>query len=325
MRKRGVFLSVFIKYLFLTSLACVLVALFPGFTIITAIFWGVSIFFAGVHLKHSQLLPLLAANILLLYAIAGSSAFFQYLTVFGLALLVIGFLAASRKNYYDTMKWSLAAAILGTSFFLGVSFYSGALETEALYREYEVLVGESMQWYEEAGFMETWEAQGLSREELRENMLELAYTLSRHLPGLLYLEAIFLVFATMHIASWQAKRRKIFFLLKKPYIFEIMPWQFAWFVILALGLFLLGPEKQEILHYWGSNMLLISIPVLMYFGISALVFRIKPLEKNVKIVIGIFMVLLALGFPASILVIVCAIALFDSLLDYRKLRIYKGD
>lgn len=94
----------------------------------------------------------------------------------------------------------------------------------------------------------------------------------------------------------------------------------AWVVIVGLVLWLWGRDQLSAIYYAGSNILLITVPIALYYGLAAVVYKVRRYQGRIRRVIAIVLVVLSLLFTASAIIFLTVIGLFDSLLDYRRLR-----
>jgi len=318
-------LRVFVSYIMVSSLTACLMALIPQLTFLLAIAWGAVIIMSSVYLDRNQVLIIFAINVLLMYGIAGGSTVFFYLCFFGAAVLVMAFLSTARSDYYRLQKWGLITAVVGVSLFMSLIYLStgeiGMAEMEAQLGSY---LENTVQAYEESGVFEIYEERGISKAELEERFAEVISLVVWHLPGFYYLQAIMVVFFMLLLTSFLSLKRNIQRLKKKPYAQEIMPWQLVWLVIAGLGLWLWGKEQANAIYYIGSNILLVMVPITMYFGLAALIYKLGHNKTARNKLIIVLIVVLSIIFPLSALIFLSLIGLFDSLLDYRKLRL-KGE
>jgi len=122
-------------------------------------------------------------------------------------------------------------------------------------------------------------------------------------------------------ASYLSLKNEIGRLKKKAFSQQSMPWPFSWVVIIGLGFWIWGRDEMNQLYYLGSNILAIMVVFALYYGLSTLVFKIgqqKPSTKTWWIIGLAFMTLI---FPLSAILFVSLIGIFDSLVDFRRLRI----
>ena len=148
----------------------------------------------------------------------------------------------------------------------------------------------------------------------------MAKNIFNHLPALFFLQAILLVFLILYFSSLLAAKRKLPVLQRQPFSEEIMPWQLAWLVIAGLGCWLLGREEMQLIYYAGSNILFIMVPITVYYGTSHLVYRLKRWQGKSKKWVIALIIMVTLFFTVSAIIFIGLMGLFDSLLDYRKLR-----
>ena len=112
---------------------------------------------------------------------------------------------------------------------------------------------------------------------------------------------------------------------RKPYLQEIMPWQLVWVVIIALSLWLWGRHEQPMAYLVGANMMVIMIPIAVFFGFSAISWRIKRINYKYRKIIAALLIIMGVFILPSAIIFLTLIGLFDALLDYRKFRSGKGE
>jgi len=314
----------FTIFLLATSLICFIMGILPSFTLLLAILWGTSLIIAGLYLKTGWMPILFGFNLLVLTLTAESSSVLFYLTFFGLAAFVMSFLVNLKEEFYQVQKWGIVSAVLGVSLFLGIIYYStGDVGIAAMEDHLEIYITEAMDDEQTLGLLEFYEKQGISRNEIEKGFSDFAVTLSRHLPAFFYLQAILAVFFMLLLASYISIKHITKQLRKKPFEKEIMPWQVTWIAIIGLGLWLWDRDQMSFLYYAGSNILVILVPITLYYGTSIAVYKIKR-QKTARKWILITIIILTVMLPLSVVILLSLLGLFDSLLDYRKVRLSEG-
>lgn len=304
----------------ITSLLSYLMAVMPPLTFLLAIAWGSVLILAAQILKRWQIIIIFLINIGLLYAINDHAGLFFYLLFFGLAALVMTLIIAARRGYYEAQKWGLITAVLGVSLFMGALYLdSGQIGIKELENQINAYLQNSLKAYEDSGIMDLYAEQGLSKTEVVQSFADVARTTAKHLPAIYYLQAIVVIFLMLLGASWLSLKFKLERLKKRPYSQEIMPWQFVWVAIAGLGLWLWGRDEMGLIYYIGSNILVVMVPISIYFGIAALAFKIKQQSAGKKRWITTGLVVLSVVFPLSAVIFFGLIGLFDALLDFRKM------
>jgi hypothetical protein len=316
----------FIKYLLITSLLSLMLVIFPSLTMVAAIFWGGSLILAGIYLSWKQIAGIIVFNIALIYTFAGANLLVYYLSFFGLAALVMSFLANRGQDYYHLQKWGITAAIIGvTLFILLIYVNTGEIGVAEMEQQLDTYLQENMQQFEQSGLIEAYEKRGISREDLEDGINNMIQTISRHLPACYYIQAILAAFFMLFVAAFMCRKANLERLRKRPYKSEIMPWQLAWVVIIGLALWLWGKGNMNSLYYTGSNILAVMVPISVYFGLSAVIFKLmeqKPVSRKWYTMI---LIVLSIFFLPSAVIFFSIIGVFDALLDYRKLRLEKED
>jgi len=314
-------LPAFIFYLAGTSAACSAMALLPELSLIPAILWGTLLILAGLHLELRKILIIYLINISLLFTMGGASNFLVYLTFFAIPAIVMTMLLFYRMNYYQIQHRGVIAAVLGVSLFLVFSYFSsggvGITEMEA---ELNRSAEESIRVYEETGIFDIYEQMGISQADFEAALKQTTATFARHLPAIFYDQAIIAVFFILFFASYISRKRNIERLKKKSFREEIMPWQLVWIAIAGMGLWIWGRDELNYVYYIGSNILCIIVPIAIYYGLSSIIYKMAEQKRSTRMFMIIGLILLTMVFPLSAIIFLSIIGLFDSLVDFRRLR-----
>lgn len=305
---------------------CFLMANFTGWVFFIAIFWGATLIISSFYLEKLNFLVIFLLNLGVLAYLTSFTTLFYYLSFYGLAVLVIGLLAYEDKGYNVLQKWGIITAFLGVSIFLGALYLEdGNIGVKDFEGQLTASVAISIQEYDESGMFEFYEKRGISKADFEARAYNIVKVISYHLPALYYLQAVLVVFFMLLLAAKVSLKRNISRLKKRPYIKEIMPWQLAWLAIAGLILWLIGRENMSFIYYIGSNLLVILLPITMYFGLAALIFIFRQKQLFRRKWLIALLVFLAIIFPLSLVFFLSVFGLFDGLLDYRKLRIESED
>lgn len=321
-------LASFLRFFLITSAIILIMVKIPLLAFFLALIWGAAFILSAFYLPKKYIFTIFAANMILLYLTAGLFNTVFYLAFAGIAVLVMTYMASENKGYYELQKWGAVIAVLSVSAFIGFMYFSaGDIGIKELEQDFKGYLQESLDKYEETGFFDLYLEQGITREKVEQDFLNISSIVSRHLPAFYYLQAIMAVFFSLLLASYVSQKRGIMRLNKKPFAEEVMPWQMVWLVILGLILVLSAPQNgaNAYLHYAGSNLLAVMFPISVYYGISALIYRIQNMNVKARRWVIIFLFIATLIFSISILVFVSLVGLFDALLDYRKLNRTKED
>lgn len=313
---------VLVFFAIVSSLACLLMVIMPAFTLILAIGWGISLVIGGLYIKRSQLVIVWGINILLLYGLTGDGSLFFYLGFIGLPALVMGLMATrTDQGFYHLLRGGIVAAVVGVSLFMAFAYLNtGDVGMKQLESQMNVYVKESWPWYEDSGVLDFYEQQGISRVELKASLNKVIQGVTHYLPAFYYIEAIFMAAMALYLSSLISRKKNLERLRKKPYIEEIMPWQGAWVVIAGLALWLWGRDNNYTLYMAGANLLAVSLLITAFYGLAGFLYKVKSLKASTrKWTIAIF-IFLTVIFPLSAIIFIAILGLFDSLLDYRKLR-----
>ena len=299
----------------------------PYLTFIAAIVWGVSLVLGGYYLKGKQIASIFGLNLIILYGLTGNNGLFFALSFFGLPSFLMGYmLGRHQKEYYELQRWGLVSAVLAVSLFLALAYYNvGQAQINNMQLEVEKYMQESLVMTEDSGILKLYEEQGVSRAELKNSITLVAKGLIMHLPAFYYLQSMLTVLIILSLSAYVSRKRSLPILTKKPFSEEIMPWQFAWGIILALSLWLWGRDEMNAWYYAGSNLLVILAMVAVYFGLSGLAYRWKNINPRRKNWILILFIIVSLAFTLPAIIFIGLLGLFDSLLDYRKVRTIKEE
>lgn len=306
----------FMLYLVLSCLTCLAMISLPSLIFILAIIWGIILILTGLETNKRQLTMIFTVNLLLLWFMSGNA----YLLYIGLPALAMGVKASNHNSgYYDLLKTGLVTAVVAGALLLGLFYISGDTGINQIEPQINSYVKESLQFYEDSGIFELYGEKGINRAEFESYIYQVVHTTVRHLPALYFLQATLIIVLTLYLASRLARRRGINRLEKQPFSREQMPWQIAWLVIAGLGLWLIG-SSESTPRLIGSNLLAVMAPILAYFGLAVLVYKLNGLNRSKKSWITALIVITGIILTLPAIIFLTLLGLFDSLIDYRKLR-----
>lgn len=314
-------MPLFVKIVLGTSSLAVLMALLPFLTVVVAILWGCSLLLSALYLDQKRLITVIIINIIIVLSVSGLEETLFLLAFFIIPAVVISLGAQQDRDYYQLQRGGVTVAVIAISLLLGGLYFStGDMGMAQLEQEIAAQVEEIVEYYDDVGLMNIYEEQGISAQELKEALVSFMGAAVRHLPAFYYLQAIMAVFFMLFLASFRCQKRNLNRLIRKPFDQEIMPWQMAWVVILGLALWLWGRDQLSTIYYIGSNILLLTVPIGLYYGLAAVVYKIRQYKQRTRRIMVIVLAVLSLLFTASAIIFFTVIGLFDSLLDYRRLR-----
>ncbi|NLP25151.1 MAG: DUF2232 domain-containing protein [Syntrophomonadaceae bacterium] len=314
-------MPLFVKIVLGTSSLAVLMALLPFLTVVVAILWGCSLLLSALYLDQKRLITVIIINIIIVLSLSGLEETLFLLAFFIIPAVVISLGAQQDRDYYQLQRGGVTVAVIAISLLLGGLYFStGDMGMAQLEQEIAAQVEEIVEYYDDVGLMNIYEEQGISAQELKEALVSFMGAAVRHLPAFYYLQAIMAVFFMLFLASFWCQKRNLNRLIRKPFDQEIMPWQMAWVVILGLALWLWGRDQLSTVYYIGSNILLLTVPIGLYYGLAAVVYKIRQYKQRTRRIMVIVLAVLSLLFTASAIIFFTVIGLFDSLLDYRRLR-----
>ena len=311
----------FFFFLTISTLLCLLMAILPQTTFVVAILWGASLILAALYIEKQRLLLIFLINFLAIYSGSGAGGLFFYVSFFGTAAIVISYLINQGKGYYEVQKWGLISACIGVSIFLVLIYFStGDIGIKSMETQVKSYMADSLDYYANSGMLDFYEKQGMMRADFEEKVYSFATAMAKHLPAIYYLQAIMAVFFMLLLASRVSLNRGFERLKKRPYNQEIMPWQIVWVAIAGLLLWLIGQKEMSLLYYAGSNILVVLVPITVYFGLAALIYKLRRPEGKVNKPLIALLVFIGILFPLSAVMFFSLLGLFDALLDIRKLR-----
>ncbi len=310
-----------LKPFLITFAACLAIHVWPSGIFIWAVIWGTAVMLAGYYIGVGQLLALIGSNVLLLLLLGDSYLTLDLLVFYALPVMVAGVLLKKGKSYYAVLGGALLAAVLSVVLYMGISYaYLGNEIVDNIKAGVNTAAENSMAWAEQSGFMEFYEQRGISRDDIKEAYNDLAHMLLVFTPALLCMQALMAAFLMVYFSSLLFARKQLPGLQRRPFRNEIMPWQLSWVVIAGLACWLLGRDQMNWLYYSGANILLILVPITIFYGSAVLVYWLQRLPAKSKKWIVAMVVLMGLFFPVPTIIFIGLIGLFDSLLDYRKVR-----
>lgn len=320
-------MAAFILFLVLSCSLSFIMAAWQSVALLAAIVWGATLITAGLYLKRGQLLVIFAANTLLMCYFGGWLNALYLLALCGLSMMIMAYMAWRGADYYEMQKAGIAIAIVAVSLFLGLTFFqTGDNWKTELETQITTYINQSLESYEDAGLLKLYAEQGITRQDIEQGVHNFIRVIIRHLWAIFYLQAIMTVFFALLLATIINRKRHGERLKKKPYREEIMSWQLVWVIIAGLALCLWGNYRNNTqLFYIGSNILVVLVPITIYYGLAAVIYKIGQVRQAYRRWFIITLVILSTFFLPSALIFFSIFGMFDALLDYRKLRIEKGD
>lgn len=320
-------MAAFILFLLLSCTLCYLMATWPVVSLLVAIVWGAALITAGKYLKRPQLLAIFAASIAVLFYAGGVVNSIFIMALSGLAMMLMSYMVWRGAGFYDLQKAGIAVALLGLSLFLGITWYqTGDSWKQDAQNELNAYIEDTMRDYDASGLAELYADQGITREDFVESARKTSGAVLNHLWAIFYLQVIMTVFFALLLAVFINRKSGDERLKKKPYSQEIMAWQLVWVIIAGLALCLWGKQQgNDQLFYIGSNILVVLTPITVYYGLAAVIFKIRQMQVTARRWFTVILIVLSTVFLPSALIFFSIFGMFDALLDYRKLRIEKGD
>ena len=310
----------FTKIMLISVAACLVMSNSPPLAAVSGLVWGITLLLGIYWTGRRQMFIIFALNVLLLLVIAGDRVLF-FLLIFGLPSFIMALQLGSQKGYYEVQVLGILSALLLVSMFMGIAYWANQGEyIFATPEEIEAQVDTNLAILDDSGLLRFYEQQGMSREELKGQFTDI-YTWSfRHLPAWYYIQAMLAVFVVLRVGTFIGRNRGLPIPPSKPFAEEVMPWPVAWVVIAGLILMLWGWGGANPRYYAGSNLVVASFPVAIYFGSATMVYLWKRLSGRVRRWWSAILVLNMLFFTLPAIIFLGLLGLFDSLLDYRGLE-----
>ena len=302
-----------------TLLCSGLVVILPGFNPITILIWGAAFLITGLYVDKKNVLLIFAFNIVLMYVLLADVAYIAFsLVSIGLPSLIMGLLLAQAKDYYAVRKAGMISALVGVTLMLGMIWLQGYTLEATMTEQIAGNIRMEMEQYLTAGVFDRYLQQGLTFEELSAMADTTGVWVATYFPALKYIQSIISVFIILSLAVAWARFKRMAILLKRPYVWEHMPWQFSWLVILGLALWYFDLSSMGVI---GANIVFIMAVICLYYGNAVLLyhyqFAFSPKRRR-----WVFMAFLmfTLFLPQIVIMFAMIIGLFDSLVDFRNLK-----
>jgi len=309
-----------IVLLLTTSGACMVMSLLPSLAWLGGIAWGIALFLGGHAVDRRLLVSVAGANVLLLFGLSGNSNLFFIMSI-GLPALVMGLLLSDGRDFNEIQNWGVLASVILVILFWSLAQYSDNPSIRFWDQsQMETYVAESLKTSQDMGLVEVYIQQGLSREELEQDIVLAARWLYMHLPALYMINVLFGIWLVLRLGAIIGNRRGMSGLKPKPYAEEMMPWQLSWLVIAALTVWLWGRDEPSNIYYFASNVLAVMIPVTAYFGLAVQAYKLGKMKPQTRRWGWSIFLVAALLFTPLAIVFISFLGLFDSLVDYRKLN-----
>lgn len=309
----------------LSCLTCISMAIFPAFGLLGSILWGFSLFLTGVYQSGRTVIFYFMLDLFALYMGFGIfTPLLFYILAVGLPCVMLGMMAAEKKNYYLMRKTTLLMGVGGTALFLGSLYQNLGGDWAAIKQEFVQLSQTLFQQFMNSGALDRYLTDGISSEQLAARITDMAGVAINLFPAFYFVQMILAIYCVITLGNIYTQKKGLEWMLKKPLALEQMPWQLAWVMIAGLACAFWDYGSGSTLFYIGLNLICIMAPIGFYFGcavISGKYYSYTP-EKRRNALIIFFILCI---FVAEVLgVFVMLLGIFDSVLDYRKLNFRKN-
>jgi hypothetical protein len=278
------------------------------------------------YLRKGEFQWLFGINVLIIYFLGDKSGASFFLLFYGLPALVMSHLSLAGEGYYKLQKWGTITAVVGVTLFLSLIYLSAGTEgITQIQSQINAELQSALYSGQNAAILKYYEEKGISREEIEKTFSLVVSAFTKHLPAFYYLQAIMAAFFMLILASWVNLKQRIDRLKKKPFIKEIMPWQITWVAIAGLLLWMWGQSQNSDLYYVGSNTLVVLVPITAYFGFSTIMYMVNQRKSGSRNLILAGLIIVTVMFPLSAIIFCSLTGLFDSLMNFRKFGLKKGE
>ena len=245
-------------------------------------------------------------------------AFFFYLQFMPLAL-AYGYLFKNKYTASKILAIGTFVAVISTILIMLFGMIIGQIDFEQQKLAFYQTVDRTIAIYEDYGMMEKFETQGVSKEQLRTILTDMASFFIRVFPTLLIIGSVFT--AATHFIMARIILKK--FGHDVPSILPFSQWHLPWYVVWGLIFgwagYLIGDiYGQDTLRILGQNILIAYGVLLFILGLSVLAYYFKKFKlTNLS---RLLLIMTAVMFFSGFVLMAIVIGLFDLVLDQRHLN-----
>lgn len=295
----------------------------PILGVVASVLWGLPIIVLIFRFDFRTGAMALAVALTIIGMTAGPLGALSLGLKSGLTALVFGY--ALKKNFSPgvTVLGGGIAAVIGTGIFLLLLFLfmGGGFLVPG---EVEPMVDQYLEFYEQNGFLKPFLAQGISQEELRQQLSQMVALVIALIPGALFIGSLVTAGITYLMARLVLRRLGYKLVELTPFRNWRLPWYTIWGLIIGLAALLAGDYwEQKFLILMGQNIIYVYLPFLLLSGITVVTYYYYkwPLSPLVK---GIIIALIIINLPITIPTLLL-IGTFDPLFNYRKLSLRRNE
>ncbi|NLB18389.1 MAG: DUF2232 domain-containing protein [Syntrophomonadaceae bacterium] len=273
--------------------------------------------------RGSNFMLLLAVVVIVMAVSIAGAGVIPFLLVSIIPGIAMGYAVACSASLGWVVTGGFIAGIIG--FFLTWAWqfgqdglYLSIHPIEAMFANY---FQQMLEFMKTSGFDEYYDAQGLNEVVLSDIFAVFLRSLEKLRPALHILsEWIKIILALLSARVLLSKKGAM---PSPSFIKQKMAWQLDWIIILGLVMWLAGQHWQfDLIKQGGSNLLLLMIPIVLYFGMSLVVYLYQTF--NIRLWIKVVLLLLILAMPFQALLFIAVLGMFDPLIDYRNLDGERG-
>lgn len=297
---------------------------FPGFGFFASVFWGITLILTGFEQSKRTVIVLFVVGVVIMLSngmMTYNLKILFYILAIGLPCAVMGIMAAERKGYYLMRKTALLFGIGGTALYWGLMDQQGVWNyyNELFLIKAQTLTRELLQ----SGALDRYMTDGISAEMLLERFNDFFEMAIHLLPAFCFIQMLLAVYCAITLASIYGLKHGQRWIAKMPLAVEQMPWQLAWGLIAGLFMAFWDYGTGSEMFYAGLNLMCMMAPIGFYYGcavMSGKYYAYTP-EKRRRAVLILFFV--CIFVPQMLAVFVVLLGIFDSVINYRHIRIIK--
>ena len=236
---------------------------------------------------------------------------------FGSLGLTAGFLLKKGKSSGRIIAAGIIVSMLVVGIILYFPMLMGIFHEEGMGAFYG-RANAVLEAWEEAGLLEQFEEQGISRDEIERSLRAAVVWTVNLLPSIIATYSAASSFCNFLGARAVLLRKGCEVPKFPPFSEWRVPWYSSWVVILGLGLALLGDYiKAQSLFVIGLNLLILYIPAAFTIGLAVGANFYNRIKSHFVKLIILITALIYLPFTAVMLLF---LGVFDPLLNFRKLQ-----
>jgi len=303
----------------ITAVLGILGIMLPALSFVAYLIVGVPI--VVVVVRHNFRVGIMCAIVaaFLIGLLAGPIQMFIFFLQFMILSLVYGYLFGKKKTAGRILLTGTFITIITTVIVFALSIFVSGLGLSYQEAEMEAALQRTVEMYENWGVFDSAEEQGFTREQFMQLVREMMQFLLRLIPAMLFLSSVFTAVTHFMVSRLVLKRLGHKIPDFRPFREWQLPWQTVWGLIAGWVFYLAGDYLGEQgLRTIGQNVMIAYASVLLIFGVSIIAFYFHHYKMSL-FSRGLIIILFFWFMQSAILALVF-LAMFDIVIDIRKLR-----